>query len=206
MRQDDLVAFSPRPGAFDLTRARILVDANDYEGIKIVAEILAEDFSRVTRQTPPAVRHYAAAEGTLAAGPPEEAIIIGCFESSPLLQGLEKAGKVSFARIRGKWESFCTAVVDSPVEGCEKALVIAGSDKRGAIYGAYTLSEQMGVSPYVPCFRLSGFRLVCVLTQTRFAVGGIGGQMFLPSTTPRYTPYPPRPSAVSPACGTVGSS
>lgn len=154
MRPDDLIAFSPRPGAFDLTRARILVDATDYEGIKIVAKILAEDVSRVTGETPPAVRHYAAtAEGT--AGP-EDAIIVGCIESSLLLQGLESAGKVDFARIRGKWETFSTTVVDGPLEGCNRALVIAGSDKRGAIYGTYTLSEQMGVSPYVqPCVSIS---------------------------------------------------
>jgi hypothetical protein len=32
--------------------------------------------------------------------------------------------------------------------GIESALVIAGSDKRGTIYGIYDLSEQMGVSPW----------------------------------------------------------
>jgi hypothetical protein len=30
----------------------------------------------------------------------------------------------------------------------QRALVIAGSDKRGTIYGIYTLSEQIGVSPW----------------------------------------------------------
>ena len=32
--------------------------------------------------------------------------------------------------------------------GVEQALVIAGSDKRGTIYGIYELSEQIGVSPW----------------------------------------------------------
>ena len=38
-------------------------------------------------------------------------------------------------------------VVPRPRPGIARALVIAGSDKRGAIYGIYDLSEQIGVSP-----------------------------------------------------------
>lgn len=34
------------------------------------------------------------------------------------------------------------------MEGVEEAVVIAGSDKRGTIYGIYELSAQMGVSPW----------------------------------------------------------
>lgn len=39
-------------------------------------------------------------------------------------------------------------VVPAPLKGMEEALVIAGSDKRGTIYGIYELSEQIGVSPW----------------------------------------------------------
>ena len=68
---------------------------------------------------------------------------------SPLIQSLERDGKVDLSGIRGKWESYVTAVVEEPFEGCKRALAIAGSDKRGAIFGVYGLSEQIGVSPYV---------------------------------------------------------
>ena len=50
--------------------------------------------------------------------------------------------------IRGKWESYLIEVVSNPVAGVESALVIAGSDKRGTIYGIYDLSQQIGVSSW----------------------------------------------------------
>ena len=38
--------------------------------------------------------------------------------------------------------------VANPLPGVDQALVIAGSDKRGTIYGIYEISEQIGVSPW----------------------------------------------------------
>ncbi len=38
--------------------------------------------------------------------------------------------------------------VSQPIPGVSSALVIAGSDKRGTIYGIYEISEQIGVSPW----------------------------------------------------------
>jgi hypothetical protein len=52
------------------------------------------------------------------------------------------------SEVEGKWESFTSQVVENPVPGCSKALVIAGSDPRGTIYGIYDISEQIGVSPW----------------------------------------------------------
>lgn len=147
MGQNAFVSFSIPVDSrvLDLTKAQILVDAGDYEGVKIAVYHLAEDFSRVTGTAPLDVQHHAGTDGI---GHSETAIIIGCIESSKLLQGLERAGKVKFGNMKGKWECFSTCVVDAPLEGYERALVIAGSDKRGAIYGVYALSEQIGISPY----------------------------------------------------------
>ncbi len=39
-------------------------------------------------------------------------------------------------------------VVKNPLPGVECALVIAGSDRRGTIFGIYELSERLGVSPW----------------------------------------------------------
>lgn len=50
--------------------------------------------------------------------------------------------------MEGKREKYLLQTVSSPCDGVEKALVIAGSDKRGAIYGIYELSGQIGVSPW----------------------------------------------------------
>lgn len=136
--------------ALDLTGATIFVDGQDYEGVRIAATILAEDVGRVTRGQSLDVRLFPA-EFPLGARDVASAIIIGCIETSCLLKRLKDIDKVDFSCIRGKWECFATYVVDSILFGtqfgCRRALVIAGSDKRGAIYGAYTLSEQIGVSP-----------------------------------------------------------
>ena len=52
------------------------------------------------------------------------------------------------AQIRDRWESSVIQVVARPLPGVERALVIAGSDKRGTIFGVYDVSEQIGVSPW----------------------------------------------------------
>jgi glycosyl hydrolase family 115 (putative glucuronidase) len=67
---------------------------------------------------------------------------------SSIIDDLVKAGKIDVSEIEGKWEAFVSSLVDSPIEGCKKALVIAGSDPRGSIYGIYDVSEQIGVSPW----------------------------------------------------------
>ena len=54
----------------------------------------------------------------------------------------------STSPVTGKWESTLIQVVADPLPGVASALVIAGSDKRGTIYGIYDLSEQIGVSPW----------------------------------------------------------
>jgi hypothetical protein len=50
--------------------------------------------------------------------------------------------------IEGQWEAFTSQVVPNPLPGVSQALVIAGSDMRGTIYGVYDVSEQIGVSPW----------------------------------------------------------
>lgn len=52
------------------------------------------------------------------------------------------------SEIDGKWESFVSQLVKNPADGIDQALVIAGSDPRGTIYGIYDVSEQIGVSPW----------------------------------------------------------
>ena len=75
-------------------------------------------------------------------------ILIGTVGKSPLIDQLARAGKIDVSGIRGKWESFFLQTVANPLPGVDSALVIAGSDKRGTIFGIYDLSEQIGVSPW----------------------------------------------------------
>ncbi len=51
-------------------------------------------------------------------------------------------------KIRGRWEHYLLQVIEQPLPGVRRALVIVGSDRRGTAYGVLTLSEAIGVSPW----------------------------------------------------------
>ncbi|MBP1664144.1 MAG: hypothetical protein H6Q19_1284, partial [Bacteroidetes bacterium] len=59
-----------------------------------------------------------------------------------------KDGKITKNDLQGKREKFIIQTLENPFEGTDKALVIAGSDMRGTIYGIYELSRQIGISPW----------------------------------------------------------
>jgi Glycosyl hydrolase family 115 len=75
-------------------------------------------------------------------------IIAGTIGKSDVINALLVAQKFSELPIRGKWESYIAHVINNPFPGIDRALVIAGSDMRGTIYGLYDVSEQIGVSPW----------------------------------------------------------
>src|SRR5690606_28999860 len=76
----------------------------------------------------------------------KSAIWIGTVGQSNLIDGLIAQGRLHKNAIAGKREKFIITVIHQPAAGVESALVIAGSDKRGTIYGIYELSKQMRVS------------------------------------------------------------
>ena len=141
--QDRYVEEECTPGCFTLADSNsltsILVDANDYPGVVRAARDLSADIERVTGKAPQLLNQ---AQGQ------KTAIIIGTIERSALIKRLIATKKIDVSNISGKWESFFLQVVDRPLPGISKALVIAGSDKRAAIFGIYDLSEQIGVSPW----------------------------------------------------------
>jgi hypothetical protein len=132
------------PGSFALVQdkvtATISVDSNDWAGVVRAANDLRADVGRVTDCRPPIIF------GQNRLG--TNVIIIGTVGKSALIEQLTRAGKIDVSPIAGKWESYFTQVVPHPLPGIDSALVIAGSDQRGTIYGLYDLSEQMGVSPW----------------------------------------------------------
>ena len=50
--------------------------------------------------------------------------------------------------MEGAWERYLIQTVNHPFPGVDKALIVAGSDRRGASYGLFSLSEMAGVSPW----------------------------------------------------------
>jgi len=75
-------------------------------------------------------------------------VIVGIAGNSAELERLTAEGKLDTAMIEGKWESAITAVVDRPGPGAGQALVVAGSDRRGAAFALFAISRAMGVSPW----------------------------------------------------------
>ena len=81
-------------------------------------------------------------------GAPRTVVIAAVIGRSPLLDRLAADRKLDLAQLVGAWESFVIATVPQPLPGIDQALVTAGSDRRGAIFGLYELSAMIGVSPW----------------------------------------------------------
>ena len=75
-------------------------------------------------------------------------VLVGTLGASPVIDRLVAQGRLDVSRVRGRREASVTQVVDRPVPGVDRALVIAGSDRRGTVYGVYDTSERIGVSPW----------------------------------------------------------
>ncbi len=120
--------------------APIIVSNNDFEGVRRVAKYFQSDVKKVTNVEPILITDKLPDE--------KEIIIVGTVGHSQLIDDLIAKNKINVNNIAGKWESSVTEVIDNPYPGVKKALVIAGSDKRGTIYGLFEISKQMGVSPW----------------------------------------------------------
>ncbi len=119
--------------------AVISYDDSDFPGVVRAIHDLQNDIESVTGK-----KTLIAAENET----PEYEIIIGTLGKSKVIDQLVQAKKIDLKDLNGKWESFVIATIEKPQPGTKTCLVIAGSDKRGTIYGIYELSRQMGVSPW----------------------------------------------------------
>jgi hypothetical protein len=118
----------------------LFVSEEDYPGVIRAVEDLQDDIGRVTNTEP---RIYINKLPAL-----EQVILIGTLGKNPVIDKLVKDGKLDVEDIKGRWESFIIQDLEDPLHGVKRALVIAGSDKRGTIYGIYDLSVNIGVSPW----------------------------------------------------------
>ncbi len=125
------------------TPCPILCSPDDHQGVILAVQDLQSDFTRVTGSVPELHMNTEFWDDSY-----EAMIIAGTIGMSPWIDTLIRQGKLDVSEIRGKWESSLTTVVKDPLPGIGEALVIAGSDKRGTIFGIYELSGQIGVSPW----------------------------------------------------------
>ena len=122
------VTFTKQSRALSLTGATIGYSANEPKAVQLAAANLQQDFQRVMGFSPvlsPLTSH--------------PAILIGTVGYNSRIDQLVKQKVLK--DLKGKREKYIITTVDNQ-------LIIAGSDRRGTVYGIYELSQQMGVSPW----------------------------------------------------------
>lgn len=115
----------------------VVVDDTDWKGVIRAAGDLADDIGKVTG-TPAELLVF---ESDEAEGIKGKKIIAGTIGKSTHIDRLIATGKLDADSVKDQWESYVIDEVDGD-------LVIAGSDKRGTIYGIYEISRLIGVSPW----------------------------------------------------------
>ncbi len=132
----EYVTFTQTPESFPVAHkgkaAAIYVDPDDWKGVIRAANDVADDVRKVTGT---------AAKVTVASKPGKGVVVVGTIGKSQLIDELVAKKKLDVSALKGQWESYLIQTVDNN-------LVIAGSDKRGTIFGLYDLSENIGVSPW----------------------------------------------------------
>ncbi len=122
------------------TPATVYADGTADPAVRRVAGDFAKDLGRVSGMDAAVV-----SDARLLSG---EAVVIGVLGQSPAIDDLVARGMVDAAGLAGEWEAYRQQVVENPWPNVVRALVIVGSDRRGAIFGTYDLSEKIGVSPW----------------------------------------------------------
>jgi len=120
--------------------APLYISSQDYTGVIRALNDLQEDVGRVTNAKP---------EVSLDKIPDaKEIVIAGTLGKSSVINKLISDKKINVDKIKGQWDAYQIQVVENPLPNVKSALVIAGSNKRGTIYGIYDISEKIGVSPW----------------------------------------------------------
>ena len=129
-------------------KVEIYMDANDCKGVSYAANALVKDIIKVSGSKAVLTSDAGlkdkdttrkdAADKNAACKP---TILVGTIGHSAAIDQLIRQKRINGNLLKGKREKFIITVVDGQ-------LVIAGSDRRGTIYGIYELSQQMGVSPW----------------------------------------------------------
>ncbi len=122
---DSFVVFSEQANAQSLRGATIGFSAQEPKAVQMAAANLQEDFQRVMGFRPTTAN--------------QPTILIGTVGFNKQIDQWVKSGKL--VDLKGSREKFLITTIDGQV-------VIAGSDRRGTVYGIYELSRQMGVSPW----------------------------------------------------------
>ncbi|HUI29383.1 MAG TPA: glycosyl hydrolase 115 family protein [Candidatus Acidoferrales bacterium] len=120
--------------------APLCVSSDDFPGVRLILKYFQTDIANVAGTKP---------EISIDTIPPSKNIVmVGTIGKSPVIDRLISKKKIDVSGVEGEWETSLIQVVNNPYPGVDHALVIAGSDKRGTIYGMFSISERIGVSPW----------------------------------------------------------
>ena len=123
---DAFITFQPAQGTLQLRDVSISYTDGEHSCVQIAATNLQCDFEMVTGVKPQR-------------GDSDAGIVNGTIGSNLQIDQWVKQGLLK--DLKGKTEKYIIKTIG-------KQLVIAGSDKRGTVYGIYELSRQIGVSPW----------------------------------------------------------
>ncbi len=128
---EQFVVFQPSADVLLLKDASISFDANEHSCVQRAIANLQQDFRRVTGK--------AALSGVSGDSGKPGNIFVGTVGVNKQIDQWVKKGELR--DLKGKTEKYIIKTIGDQ-------LVIAGSDKRGTVYGIYELSQQIGVSPW----------------------------------------------------------
>ena len=125
---DAFIVFEPAADTWQLSDLTIGYAEAEHSCVHLAAANLANDLEAVT-----GIKSLASPSSSLAS------IIIGTVGMNKQIDQWVKQGELR--NLKGKTEKYIIKTIGNQ-------LVIAGSDKRGTVYGIYELSRQIGVSPW----------------------------------------------------------
>ncbi len=130
----------------------ILTSRDDAAVVHHAASSFAADLMQMVPSSNVVVRNVTANSFKMSTqqGKKERVVIVGSVAESSLMRGLasmdSNVGKEA-DKVKGQWEAWSSSMLRSS-DNSTQGLVLMGSDKRGAAYAMYTLSEELGVSPW----------------------------------------------------------
>ena len=143
--------------AEDNKSAVIYIDCNgrDYNGLKLVSESFADDVKLVSlsEKRPWVVNDIEDLKQIKKEEFCGTVIVAGSIENNKIIDSLIAENRIDISEIKEKRECYKIQVIENTIfqedSLIKNFIIIAGSDKRGAIYGLYHISEMIGVSPWV---------------------------------------------------------
>lgn len=125
--------------------AALCLHATEHPGVIRAVRDLQTDIASVTGISPELVLDDGIPDSR---NFPRGTVLCGTIGSSPLIDFLVSSRLLDIRSIQDKKEAFIIAVVNHPGSPGRSNVVIAGTDRRGTVYGIYDLAESIGISPW----------------------------------------------------------